>query len=301
MISIFKTLFKTTLIGVAVIGTLAGGALLLAGPGRTQAVLHQVRSRVASVIDQNIDDPVALRNNLRELEREYPKRMAILSADLSELNQQIRQLSRERAISLRVVELADQDLAVLRPMLEQATASAAGNGHARLAAVSFDHGVYSVQRANTKVRRIQNTRSAHANRAADADHSLTYLRQQLGRFEEAMSQLEAEQAEFQIQLFQLNRQVDSIQRNERLIKMLADRKRTLEECTSWDVSSLDQITGKLDQILSQQAAHLDVLSSVQEAVNYEDMAREQLNDEQRVQEAVESFDFAQDDLPGSLR
>ena len=123
----------------------------------------------------------------------------------------------------------------------------------------------------------------------------------LTRFEEAMSQLEAEQAEFQIQLFHLNRQVDSIQRNERLIEMLADRKRTLEECTSYDVSSLDQITGKLEQILVQQAAHLDVLSSVQQAVNYEDMAKEQLNDEKRVQEAVESFDFAPMDQAGSVR
>lgn len=301
MFSIFKSLFKTTLIGTAVIGTLAGGALLLAGPGRTQAVLHQVRTRVAQVIDQNIDDPVALRNNLRELEREYPKRIATLRADLAELNHQIHQLDRERAISLRVVELADQDLAVLRPMLDRATVSVAGNNHARLAAVSFDDKVYSVQRASTKVRRIQNTRSAHSNRAADADHSLTYLRQQLVRFEEAMSQLEAERAEFQIQLFQLNRQVDSIQRNERLIEMLADRKRTLEECTSYDVSSLDQITGKLEQILIRQAAHLDVLSSVQEAVNYEDMAREQLNDEQRVQEAVESFDFGPALQAGGMR
>ena len=99
----------------------------------------------------------------------------------------------------------------------------------------------------------------------------------------------------------LNRQVDSIQRNERLIEMLADRKRTLEECTSYDVSSLDQITGKLEQILIRQAGWLDVLSSDQQAVNYEDMAREQLNDEQRVQEAVESFEFAPVDQAGTVR
>ncbi|MEE8468194.1 MAG: hypothetical protein V3T22_07050, partial [Planctomycetota bacterium] len=115
------------------------------------------------------------------------------------------------------------------------------------------------------------------------------------------NKLESEQVQFQAQLFALNRQVDSIQRNERLIEILAERKRTLEECTSYDVSSLDQITGKLDQILTRQAAHLDVLSSVQQAVNYEDMAREQLMDEERVQDAVESFDFAPAEQAGSLR
>lgn len=278
MFSLAKSLFKTTLIGTAVVGALGGAALLAAGPHRAKAVMHQVRDQVSHAIDARLDDPIALRNKLRELEAQYPQRIASLRADHAELRQQIGQLERERAISERVVELAEEDLAVLRPIFEEATAgAAAGTPHARLAAVAFDDQIYSLQRAEAKIRQVDNTRQAHATRANDAEHSLTYLRQQSARFEEAVAQLEAEQAAFRIQLEQLNRQVDSIERNERLIDMLAERKRTLEECESYDCASLDQVTGKLQQILTHQSAELDVLSSTAEAVSYEDLAREELN------------------------
>lgn len=277
MFSLAKSLFKTTLIGTAVVGALGGAALLAAGPHRAKAVMHQVRDQVSHAIDARLDDPIALRNKLRELEAQYPERIASLRGDHAELKQQIAQLERERAISERVVELAEEDLEILRPVFEEATAQAGGTSHARLAAVAFDDQVYSLQRAEAKIRQVENTRHAHATRAADAEHSLTYLHQQSARFEEAVAQLEAEQAEFRIQLEQLNRQVDSIERNERLIDMLAERKRTLEECESYDCASLDQVTGKLEQILTRQSAELDVLSTNAEAVSYEDLAREELN------------------------
>lgn len=278
-----KKLLKTTVL----VGVLAGGAAVLAGPGRTNAVIHDVKTRVERAIDSRLDDPIALRQRLRELERAYPERIATLRGDLAELEGQIRELDRERAISLRVVELAEEDLAVLGPRLEEAAAAASeGEGRARLAAVSFGADVYTLQRAAAKLRQIENTRVAHANRAADAEHGLTYLRQQSVRFAEALAQLETEQAQFQAQLFQLNRQVDSIQRNERLIEVLAERKRTLEECSSYDAASLDQITGKLDRILTHQAARLDVLSTARDAQDYEQLAREELDDEAAAHRAI---------------
>ena len=304
MISLFKSMFKTTLIGTAILGTLAGGVLIAARPEQAKAVLHQVRAKVSQAIDERIDDPIALRNKLRELERAYPERIANLRGDLAELNGQILQLDRERAISERVVQLADEDLAFLRPRVEEAAEATASRSRdeARLAAIAFDHQVYSLRSAVTKLRQIENTRAAHATRAADAEHSLAYLRQQAGRFGEAIGQLEAEQAEFQVQLSQLDRQVDSIQRNERLIEMLAERKRTLEQCTAYDVSSLDQITGKLEQILTRQAAQLDVLATVSTEVDYEELAREELIREARVDEILEEGVFEGDaEVQGGLR
>jgi len=290
--SLFKTLFKTTLIGTAVTGALGGAALLAAGPGRTQAVLHELKARVTSAIDSGLDDPIALREKLRELEHAYPERIAQLRADQAELSQQIAQLERERAISLRVVELAQEDLALLRPRVDEASASLQDAPQARLASIAFDSQVLSLQRAATKVRQIENTQSAHATRAADAEHSLIYLRQQAARFDETIAQLESEQAEFQVQLAQLNRQVDSIQRNERLIEMLGQRQRTLDECASHDCASLDQVTGKLEQILTRQAAELDVLATNREQVDYEDLAREELRRQAEVEACVQDVDGA---------
>ena len=303
LLSMFKSVFKTSLIGTAVLGTLAGGALIAAGPGRAKAVVGEVRSRVSQAIDARLDDPISLRNKLRDLEREYPQRIAGLRGDLSELEAQISQLERERAISERVVQLADEDLAVLRPRLEEAAQGAASESgdQVRLAAIAFDDQVYSLRRAASKVKQIENTRSAHATRADDAQHSLTYLRTQAVRFEETIAQLESEQAEFQVQLAQLNRQVDSIQRNERLIDMLAERKKTLDECASHQCASLDQITGKLEQILTRQSAELDVLATTQEHVDYEDLAREELRRASEVQDIHEGLDGAESCDSGALR
>ncbi len=288
MISLCKSLFKTTLIGTAVIGTLAGGALLVAGPARTKAVLHDVRTKISHAIDQSLDDPIALRDQLRELEREYPKRIAKVRGDLVGLKRDMRQLERERAISLRVVELAEEDLKLLRPALEK-TSSA--NGHnARLAAVAFDDRIYTLRRATEKVRSAEQTIQAHAARAEDAKHQYAFLAQQAGQFEEVLAQLESERAQFQIQLQQLERQVDSIQRNQRLIKLLEKRKRTLEECTTYDVVSLDQLTGKLEEILNRQAATLDVLTCAEEAAGYEELAREELRRVENVRQVVEMLD-----------
>ena len=290
MITLCKKLCKTALVGTLAIGALAGGTLLIAGPERGKAVFHDVRARISNVIDRNIDDPVALRNELRQLEKEYPKRIRKVSEDLAGLERDITLIERDRLVSQRVVELADEDLAVLRPALKQAAANYGEGTRARLAAVVVDDRVFNLQSASARVRQIENTRNAHARSAEEAQYQVAFLRQQGAQFAEVLGQLQAEQAEFSTQLEALNRQVDSIQRNERLISLLEKRKRTLEECASYDVESLDQLTGKLDEILSRQAAELDVLTAAEEAANYEDMAREELERERNVRTTIDALD-----------
>ncbi|MDA1266505.1 MAG: hypothetical protein O2816_15605 [Planctomycetota bacterium] len=290
MITLCKKLCKTALVGTLAIGALAGGTLLIAGPERGKAVFHDVRARIANVIDRNIDDPVALRNELRQLEKEYPKRIRKVREDLAGLEGDITQIERDRLISVRVVELADEDLAVLRPALEQAVANYGDGARARLAAVVVDDRVFTLQSASARVRQIENTRNAHARSAEEAQYQVAFLRQQGSQFAEVLGQLEAEQAEFTTQLEALNRQVDSIQRNERLISLLEKRKRTLEECASYDVESLDQLTGKLDEILNRQAAELNVLTAAEDAADYEDMAREELARERNVRATIDALD-----------
>ncbi len=287
MFSLCKKFFLTALFATLGLGVVGIGLAVVGGPERSRAVIEGVHTRMTDIIDEHIDDPIALRNQLRELERTYPERISAVRSDLVELQSQARQLRREKSISTRVVALAEEDLTELIPRLEEAHAVARSQvGRDRvgfqLVSLRLSDGDYSLDRADAKVRQIKNTRSAHVARAHDADRSLAYLDQQMGRFTEVLNQLESEQVQFQAQLFALNRQVDSIQRNERLIEMLAERKRTLDECSNYDVVSLDQVTGKLEQILTQQEAELDVLSSQSEHVDYVDRARDELRAESTV-------------------
>ncbi len=280
MAGIFKTLIRVGVITAAG----AGVAVLIAGPHRAAALVSQAHESVMSHIDESIDDPVALRSQLRELEREYPGKIGQVRGDLAELREQSRQLERDRAVSERVVALADRDLAAIQPLLAEADAAhvqKASYGNVRnVVSVRFDNHLYTLDQARSKANQISHTRVAYANRAADAAHDLVYLEQQDERLSELLVQLETERGQFQSQLWQLDRQVDAIARNEKLIGMLEKRKRTIEECSRYEVASLDQMVSKLAEVRARQQAELDVLTGQDSATNYEEIARMEIGSQE---------------------
>jgi chromosome segregation ATPase len=291
MAGIFKTLIRVGVITAAS----AGVAVLIAGPHRAAALVSQARESIMTHIDDSIEDPVALRSQLRELEREYPGKISQVRGDLAELRAQSKQLERDRAVSERVVALADRDLGVIRPLLEEADsaqAQKASYGDIRnVVSVRFDNHTYTLDQARSKANQIAHTRVAYANRAADAAHDLVYLAQQEERLDELLTQLESERAQFQSQLWQLDRQVDAIARNEKLIDMLEKRKKTIEECSRYEVASLDHIVSKLAEVRARQQAELDVLTGQDAAVDYEEIARMQIGTEDGV---IRSAPMAED-------
>ena len=126
MFGFIKGVSKTAFLATLSVAAITGGSLLIAGPGRTMAVAHEFKSKVASAIDQSLDDPIALRRQLVEIEREYPARISEVRQDLAGLQRDIARLEQEEAVSARVVVLAKEDLAVLRAELPAAQATAGG-------------------------------------------------------------------------------------------------------------------------------------------------------------------------------
>lgn len=264
---LFKGLFRTTVIGAALLAAVAGGAAMLVGPERVEAAVEQVTGRLEHLIDDRIQDPVALRQKLATLERRYPERIRQVRNDMNELTLEIARLEREKAVSERVVELVDVDVAALTPLIEEAR-----SGRAALAAVQFEDEVMSLPTAKTKLDTIQRARVVHTARAEDAGHSLKYLRQQESRFAELLSQLETEHLQLTSQLQQLEREVDSIARNERLIELLEKRQNTLERASRYEAVSLGEITGELARIRAEQEARLDLLAASRNVTDYEERA-----------------------------
>ena len=186
MTGIIKTTLRFGLITLAVGGVVAAGAAMIAGPQRTHMVIDQVHTNLIEAIDENIEDPRILRNQLRELEAEYPERISDLRGDLAELRSQIGQLVREEAVSRRVVELSQVDLDELQPMVAGMD-GAVLTGHGGVRVVStlrYQGRLMTADQARSKVNRIRQTQEAYAGRAADASHDLVYLRQQEQRMEE---------------------------------------------------------------------------------------------------------------------
>ena len=255
MFGFIKGVSKTAFLATLSVAAITGGSLLIAGPGRTMAVAHELKSKVASAIDQSLDDPIALRRQLVEIEREYPARISEVRQDLAGLQSDITRLEQEEAVSARVVVLAKEDLAVLRAELPAAQATAGGRRPLRA--------------SSSRVRHLEQIVVANEGKALDAGADLDALRSQEARMVQVLEQLETERAQFQVQLSQLERQVASIARNDRMIELMEKRQRTLDRIRSWDAVSLDQIQGRIQSIRAQQEARLDVLTQDQDVVDYE--------------------------------
>ena len=268
----FKFLFKVTLIGAVV----AGGALLIAEPARVCTFMSQVKQEVTEVIDDNIDDPVALRRQLAQLEREYPERIAQVRGDLAELREQMNQLERERAIAAMVVQFAEADMESIQGELALATRTANEYG-ARPASLQTTIANSNVQRKQAQLSQVQHTALAYTAQAQDAARDLGYLEKQAARLEGLLAQLEGEHAQFKAQLMQLDRQVDAVARNERLIALMEKREKTISELSRYEVGSLEHLQGRLAEIRARQEAELQVLSDTHQRASYEERARIQVD------------------------
>ncbi len=281
---LFKATFRVAVLGGIGIAALAIGSEFI-GTERTHAVISKVQHEIQEHLDANIDDPTALRGQLRKLEQTYPSRIAELSADVAEVSEQIQRANREQAIAQRVVELADRDLEGLDQQLSQLGMTEGLRAASTLAnqQLSFD-----TDKLLTRQNQIQQTRIVYSNRVSEAGREVSYLEDQRERLAGALSQLQTEQAQFQAQLVSIERQVDAIARNERLIDMMAKRQKTLDELNRYQAASLDHIVGRLNDIKSRQEAELDVLSTEDHQVSYEDMARMELEDESRAAEIFHS-------------
>ncbi len=277
MLSFIGKALKVGVISAVLLGMAGAGAFALMGKHRTKAVVHELQDNLLESIDAHLDNPALMRSQLRELEKEYPVRIAQVQGDLAEIRHEIQELAREAAISERVVVLADEDLNRLETQVSVQIPEEAG---ARLVSVRLDGENYTPDTAHSRLERIRATRAAYSSRAADARHDLGYLEKQAVRLEELLAKLQAEQTEFRTQVLGLNRQIDAIARNERLISLLERRNQTIEECSEYESVSLHQITSRLDQIKGKQEAALDLLASEERATDYEDMARQQLASEE---------------------
>jgi chromosome segregation ATPase len=275
---IISKVIRTSVIAGVVGGVVVAGTIMVAGPQRSAAIFHQLHQDVIQKIDHNLEDPVAMRQQLRELAQEYPSKISSLRGDLAELQTQIRQLDRDRAVSQRVVDLASRDMDSLQPLLATATAE----GNTRLASARTE-GDYAIEQTKARARRIRQTQAAYSNRASEASHDLVYLRQQENRMEELVGQLQGEYEQFQVQLTQLERQVDAIERNDRLISLLERRQRRINEMSRFEASSLEHVVSRLAELRSRQEAELQLLTADQGRVDYESMALQELNQESAVQ------------------
>ncbi len=281
MFGISKTIVRYGFIGALVVGA----GMAVAGPHRVRALFTQTREAINTKIDENITDPVALRSQLRDLEAKYPRRIAEVRGDLAKLREQVQQLNRDLEVSKRVVELADEDSAKLSSAIDQANLAGIQSigldteAPSHEIVIRFKNDRLDLDRAQSRLTQIDATRNAYANRAADVQRDLGYLAQQDRQLASLLVRLEGEHTGFQTQMFDLERQIDAIGRNDRMIAIMQDRKQTLDDQSRYRAASLDAITSKLADVRARQEATLASLGKAGERSEYEHDAKASLDRE----------------------
>lgn len=285
MAGIVKRVIQTGVI-LGLVGGVATAAMVgIAGAPRTAALFSQARTAVTNRIDKNITDPVALRAQLRDLEAQYPARIREVRGDLAELREQMAQLNRELTISQRVVSIADRDHDALASALTRASearvqnVSFDGRGVEPEFVIVFNNERMSVDSARTRLDHVVATRNAYAARAADMTKHMGYLKQQEARLAGLLDKLETERAQFQAQLWDLDRQVDAIARNDRMIDIMQKRQDSIDEQSRYRSASLDQLQAKLAELRAEQESRLETLAGDQTRTNYEEQAKLELDRE----------------------
>ncbi len=302
-----------TLTRMAVIGGLATGtAVLIAGPHRVSALFAQAQHEIVDRIDRVIDDPVALRAQLRELEQKYPSRIGDVRGELADVREQIERLDREKGVAERVVDLATTDLASLQGLLDQAE-SARADAPSRMIYVRFEGDRLPLEDAYAKATHVTTTFNSYRTRLEMTDKNLVFLREQEDRLAELLTKLETERAQLQSQLWQLEGEIEMIARNDKLIDMTEARQRAISEFETFEAVSLDQIVSKINKIRAEQESRLDSLAAREGESDYEDRARVMLESEQSARrifqettrqapEAGEAIEIGPDDaVAGSER
>jgi chromosome segregation ATPase len=272
MTCITRCILRWGLIG----GLALGGVTLLIGPERVAAGFSQMRTKAQSMVDGKISDPVAIRRQLSKLSEEYPSRIAEVRGELAEIQHQISQYDRDMEIAQRVVAMTTDDLRQLKTLVQRAEAE--HEAKARPVAIRFDGVRYNVEQALTEARRINNVRQTYRDRLAQDEQQLKFLQEQQSRLAAILEQLESEYSTFQAQLWQLDRQIDAIERNDRLIQLTEQQQATLQQYERYGtVGNLKQLEGKLAQLRAIQEAQLQTLESRGVHRDYEGRAKYDLD------------------------
>jgi len=261
-----------------------GGATLLIGPDRVAAGLACVRAKAQSVVDLAVDNPAALRRQLQALADEYPDRIATVRGEIAEVDHQIAQFERDTEIATRVVAMTTEDLTELKTLITRAEGVEGRPVYVRFAGVRF-----GVDEAYGEARRINNVRVTYDDRVSCNQQQLQLLNQQKTRLVDVLAQLEEEYTTFETQMWQLDRQIDAIERNERLIEMTEQLQATLSTYDQWSkVGNLHQLEAKLAELQTIQEAQLATLEKQGIRYDYEKRAKYDLETQSAPQDA--SFD-----------
>jgi len=226
------------------------------------------------VFDDFVDDPVALRRQVQGLADQYPDRITEVRTEIAQIDLQLNQLQHDNEVADRVVALTSDDLEEIRVAITEANTSSEMGRKVAIRRGSFRVGI---DQAKSEARRIAGIRAAYEDRRVGNDQQISLISNQRNRLSEILDQLEAEYGEFEEKLWVLDRQIDAIERNDRLIEMTEEQQALLNDYERLGkVGNLRQLEAKLEELRLTQEAQLQALEKHGVKSDYERRARDEM-------------------------
>ncbi|MCH2139213.1 MAG: hypothetical protein MK074_09220 [Phycisphaerales bacterium] len=266
--TVCKSLFRWTLIG----GLATAGITVLVGPDRVAAAFSQVQLQAGDAVDAyiNADEARQLRTRLQSLADEYPDRIRQVRLELAKVQAEVTRFDREMDVARRVVQMTEHDLEALADRVHTAET----HGVQTVSLTTNGTGV-NLDKAYREGRRIRSVRDTYRQRLATDEQQVDLLRTQQTRLEELLGRLESEFADYRAQAWQLDRQIDAIQRNERLIALTEQQQATMQSFESpGQEDNLRQIEDRLAEMRAVQESTLQSLAAQERTLDYESIAEQ---------------------------
>lgn len=281
-----KGLLRWGLISAAVVG----GTTILVGPERVAAGFDQVRTMASHVFEDFVDDPVALRRQLQGLADQYPDRITEVRGEIAQIDIQIDQLNHDNDVADRVISLTSDDLEEIRVAVVDAEVSMEAGQKVAIRRGSFR---VNIDQARSEARRIAGIKANYQDRLNSNDQQVSLISNQRERLSDILGQLEDEYGQFEEKLWVLDRQIDAIERNDRLITMTEEQQAILRDYEKLGkVGNLRQLESKLEELRITQEAQLQALEKHGVKSDYERRAREDI----QIGDEMYLLDSSTDDL-----
>jgi chromosome segregation ATPase len=254
-----------------VIGALGlAGLIAVVGLTRVKTAWWSVRDHLRSNVDEIVDTRVALQHEIRKLQDEYPERIADLRCQVKEIDRDLGSCSEDVNLCQEVVALCESDIMVLNAKLEVADSDADGLGPDR---VEFRSERLGRAEALTRAGRIAATASSYRDRLNDLTAEQQILREERGRLRAELAEMEREFREFQTEVGTIARDIDSLKRKEKLVKVAERRRKDTDDIFADRASGLTVVKEKIERRKIQLDERLRALRGVRSGNEYEARAR----------------------------
>jgi chromosome segregation ATPase len=259
----------------AAIGTLVVvGLTALVGVTRVKTAFMSVREHLRSNVDELVDSRVALRHEVKKLQREYPKRIADLRVQLTELERDQIACERDRQVAREVVTLAEADVELLRERLASVeTTGAEGD----FVSVEFRSELLARDQAVARASRIAETASSYRAQLEDLNAESEMLAAERSRLKAALAQTESEYRTFQAEVGSLMREIEAVKRKEKLVALAERQKRDQESLFEDQATALGRVKELIERRRIQLDERLKAARAFPGGNEYEARARLRLN------------------------